>query len=482
MIPESIKQHKPDGCEIRHKNGHYYVYKVKGFYDRTTHKSKSKSLGCVGQIYEGLGFVPNKKDKSASVLKTKEYGATKTIMTAGANLFDTLRKCFPSDFIRIYVLSVLKLLGNLASKDIDTAYAKSAISMLLPEVDLSKNTVSTFLSSLSLERDGMLEFMKSYIDYKKGGLIFDATSFISNSKSNPFCEKGYAPSNKEKQQIRLFYAFDKIDHEPAYFKIVPRNISDKAAFEACIDEIGLKGFTIILDKDFYSDKNIQLMKNNEFIMPLQGNTSLVPNQIKQFSGYNQVITNNFTYHNRMVYFTEIEVQKHNDCKVCIFYDSERRQYLVDSYFKKFMEKDGSLPPEIKKSAADDTASFGVTMLLTNMKSIPKNIYMDYKSRWEIEEMFDTHKHTLSFNMNYETSCPSQEGWAFIEFLALLLYHKLNRMLINSGLIKSVSVKELLYKASTITQCNENGVWKICNMTKPLADVFQSLGVAMESII
>jgi hypothetical protein len=47
--------------EIRHKNGHYYVYKVEGYYDKIAHKPKSRSLGCIGQIYEGAGFVPGKK-------------------------------------------------------------------------------------------------------------------------------------------------------------------------------------------------------------------------------------------------------------------------------------------------------------------------------------------------------------------------------------------------------------------------------------
>jgi transposase len=481
MIPESIKSHKPSGSEIRSKNGRYYVYKVEGYYDKEAHKSKSRSLGCIGQIYENIGFVPNKKKSCASEFITKEYGATQIALTAGTGLFDTLRECFPSEFIRIYVMAVLKLLGNLSSKDIGIAYGKSAISLLLPEVHLSKNTVSDFLCRLSAQREGMLRFMRSYADCGSGGIIFDGTSFLSGSRCNPFCEKGYSPGHIWKSRMRLIYAYDRAKHEPIYFKVVPGSASDKTAFETCLDEIGGKNFTVILDKGFFSEKNINLMKGTEFIMPLQKNTVLVPAPLKLFSGYERTLRNSFSYHNRIVYFIEPDAGKYDGCKVCVYYDCERRQHLMENYFRKAREKDGSLSAEAEKSAATDTASFGVTMLIMSMKSSPRHVYLDYKTRWAIEEMFNTHTNTLGFDMKYETKYETQEGWAFIEFLALLLYHKINGMLISGGLIKSFSVKDLLYRAATVTQSKAGSTWKVCNMSNPLKDMFQGLGVSIETI-
>jgi len=254
MIPESIKRHKPGGTEIRHKNGHYYVYRVEGYYDRETKKSKSRSLGCIGQVYEGVGFVPNKKESGPIELVTKEYGATRVAMALSTDILDKLRECFPSDFLRIYVMAILKLLGNISAKDMDVAYNKSAISILLPEVHLSKNTVPSFLSGLSMQRGGMVKFMREYAHYSDGGIIFDGSSFVSGARMNPFCEKGYSPGNIGKTQIRLIYAYDRESHQPIYFMVAPGSTSDKAAFGKALDEIGGKGCTIILDKGFYSDK------------------------------------------------------------------------------------------------------------------------------------------------------------------------------------------------------------------------------------
>ena len=86
---------------------------------------------------------------------------------------------------------------------------------------------------------------------------------------------------------------------------------------------------------------------------------------------------------------------------------------------------------------------------------------------------------LGFDMKYETSYSTQEGWAFIEFLALLIYHKVNGMLMESDLIKNFNVKDVLFRASTITQSKASGSWKVCNLTKPLKDILSSLNVSIE---
>ena len=479
MIPDSIKCHKPGGTEIRQKNGHYYVYKVEGYYDKKTKKSKCRSLGCIGKIYEGIGFVPNKKEAEPVEYITKEYGATRIIMASSQDILAKLREYFPTNFIRIYVMAVLKLLGNIPSKDMDVTYTKSAISVILPEVHLSKNTVSSFLSKLSLHRSGMLKFMREYTNCDGGAVIFDGSSFINGARLNPFSEKGYLPGHIEKSQIRLIYAYSRKKRMPIYFLVAPGGMSDKAAFETALDEIGVKGCLIILDKGFFSSKNISLVEGTDFILPLMKNTSLVPNELKRFSAYEKVLNNCFSYHKRLIYHAEINQQKYEGCKVYTYYDNERRQYLMENYMTKKQDKDGLISDELMSQVIADTECFGVTMLLTKSDASAKDTYLNYKTRWEIEEMFDAHKNTLGFDMKYETSYSAQEGWAFIEFLALLIYHKVNAKLVESELIKRLNVKDVLFRASTITQSKASGSWKVCNLTKPLKDILTSLYVSVE---
>jgi hypothetical protein len=484
MIPDAIKRHKMPGTEIRHKNGHYYVYKVEGYYDKEAKKPKSRSLGCIGQIYEDVGFVPNLKDTKFDEFVTKEYGATKIIMATSEKLFNVLKNCFPSEFMRIYVLAVLKLLGNLSAKDIDVAYERSAISVMFPKLHLSRNTVADFLCRLAQQRKGMLKFMGEYASCKNGSIIFDGSSFISGSRCNPFCEKGYSPGNRGKSQIRLIYAYDKTSRLPVYFRVAPGSTSDKAVFEAALDEIEAKGHVIILDKGFFSEKNIRVMfkAGANFIIPLQKNTIEVAPEHKKFSAYELVKLNVFSYHKRIIYFAEFSSKKFSDCRVCVYYDCERRQQLMENYFRKIQDDDGNIPEEAQKSISSATESFGITMLFTNIKDVSaRQIYLDYKARWTIEEMFDTHKNTLGFSMKYEAKYETQEGWAFIEFLALLMYHQINGLLVSSDMIKIYTVKDILFRAAVITQSKTSGAWKICNMSEPLANLFRKLGVTFDSL-
>ena len=91
----------------------------------------------------------------------------------------------------------------------------------------------------------------------------------------------------------------------------------------------------------------------------------------------------------------------------------------------------------------------------------------------VEAMFNAHKNTLGFDMCYEAFYDAMEGWAFVEFLALLMCHRINGLLCEAGLIKRFNVKDILYRASTVTQSEVSGAWKVYNMTQPLKDIFEA---------
>jgi len=482
MIPDYIKQYKPPNSEIRYKNGHYYVYSVKGYYDRETKKSKSKSLGCIGKIYEDVGFVPNKKDAPPVEMITCEYGATRIIMATSTDLMERIRACFPSDFLRIYTLAVLKALSNVSMRDIDIAYSKSAISKLLPEVHLSKNTLKTFLERLSLDRAGMLKYMSGFHHFNGDSILFDGASFLSQFKHNPFVEKGYNPGNKGKDQIRLLYAFNKTTRFPIYFLLAPGNIHDVTLFEVAAGEMGASDCVVIFDNGFYRKDNIDIILNSniEFIVPLKRNTKEIPEDAKPFSSLEKVKMQHFSYNKRIVYYSEFPSKRHKGCKTYVFYDNERHQSLQENYFNRLELKDDEDYPS-QEQIVKDTERLGVTILLSNLSSTPDEIYRDYKSRWEIEEMFDTHKNTLGFKMNYETSLAAQEGWAFIEFLALQMFYKIDGILLNNKLIKSINVGALLFRASKITQAKIGNKWNICNLTKNDKELFSQLGIELKPI-
>ena len=482
MIPDSIKQYRPKGTEIQEKSGHYYVHKVQAYYDKETKKSRRKTLGCIGQIYEGIGFVPNSKETEKEYT-AKEYGATRLIMQLTEDIYEKLRECFPSDFLRIYTLAVLKLLNNTSQKDIDLAYVRSAISELLPEVHLSKNTLSDFLVKLSLERGNMMRFMREFVNCQGDSIILDGSSFLSNSKKNSYSNKGYSPGHIGQSQVRLIYAFNNSDRMPIYFRLIPGNISDKAAFEESMTELKKTDCTAILDKGFYSKKNINFMIGAalSFIVALPKNYSEVNEDDKDFTASEQKGIRFFSYHKRIIFYKEITSERHLNSKICIFYDNERRKDLIENFYKEKQNDEGELPEDIQADLYNLTKNFGVSLLLTNKNCEALTVFHDYKMRWNIEEMFDHHKNTLGFDMSYETRQEVQEGWAFIEYLSLLMYYKLDGILVEKNLLKTYRVKDILFRASSIIQTRVDDKWYICNMTTKFQTLFETLGVTLAPI-
>jgi hypothetical protein len=483
-IPDTIKKYRQPNWEIQKQKGHYYVTLVKSVYNKELKRSERETLGCIGQIYENIGFVPNKNHAEKSVDISREYGATRIIMEISKDLYETLRKCFPSDFLRIYVLSVLKLLGNTRIKNMDVEYEKSAISVMLPEQHLSKNTLPVFLSYLGGMRGEMLRFMKEFTKHEGENIIFDGSSFLSASDSNPFASKGYCAGKRNEKQIRLIYAFNRNEKMPTYFRVLPGNISDKSSFAACIDEIGAENYTVILDKGFNSGKNIKMLleteRNMKFIMPMNANSREFEESDYMYDSYEKE-SNTFLYHRRIIFYKERVSKVYKGCKIYIFYDNERRKDLLENYWKRHSDHEGNLKPEYEKEFLTATKMMGVSILLSNTGDTPVNIYHSYKTRWAIEEMFDHHKNTLNFEMQYETKYDEQEGLSFIEFLSLQMFYKISQLLVSSNLQGDLSVKDLLLRAQTITQVRLAGKWQIYNVTENIKNIYTALGITLEPI-
>ena len=489
QVPDHIKAMKPPSTEVQNIKGHYYVYAVKGKYNKETKKSTSVRQGCIGKIYEEIGFVPNSKGEKRSISVTKEYGASRAIQVLTAGLFENIRKHFPSDFLRIYVLSALKLIEkNLTTRRISWAYERSALSLLLPEVHLSKNTVTAFLEKLSLRRGEMVSFMREFQVIEDSHVIFDGTSMLSTSKNNPYCEKGYTPGKKNKTQIRMIFAFDLTTRRPIYFNVVPGSIHDITAMLTSYNELGLKNCILILDNGFFSDEYIMQMLSSEnirFILPLKDNSVLVDAEYKPFIAYKSVVENNFTYHNRFIFYRELDCSKYTECRIFVYYDANRNKELEKERIKKAQkEHDGKMPKELISQLHKECEMLGVTMLMTNNTSDAESTYVDYKARWAIEELFDTMKNTLSFDMNYEVKYETQMGWAFIEFVSLMMYYEINKALVDNELYKNYNVGDILFDLKSIEQsnCNVDGTWKLANLSNRRKELLEKLGVTLAPIL
>ncbi|MBR6348358.1 MAG: hypothetical protein IKR80_05355, partial [Spirochaetales bacterium] len=268
MIPDNIKKFRPRNTEIHAKNGHYYVYEVKAFYDKETGKSKRKSLGCIGQIYEGVGFVSNKRKNEDVTVTAKEYGATYLFYSLTQDVKSILRSYFGFNGLRIYAAAILKLLPNFSFFDLSRHYSRSYISELIPRLDFSYESVVNMLEDFggkSWSRNMLFRELAGS-DWEKGTTVFCKTIFLKDRNAYTLGSKSFPCVAKN----RILYAYDRDTKSVVFYRTIPDGMSVPEGFADTEERLGRKNDVLVFERSGYSSKYIDEVSStgHSFIIPV----------------------------------------------------------------------------------------------------------------------------------------------------------------------------------------------------------------------
>ena len=128
--PEWVEKYRKKGTNISCIRGKYYLYACTSKYDPEKKRAKKITGEYLGRITEE-GLIPPKRkqveisDKEVSI---KEYGASKVVSELGSDIYAMLKKHFPKDADRLFVLSALRLFEKSPFKRIGEAYTNSYLS------------------------------------------------------------------------------------------------------------------------------------------------------------------------------------------------------------------------------------------------------------------------------------------------------------------------------------------------------------------
>jgi transposase len=89
-----------------------------------------------------------------------------------------------------------------------------------------------------------------------------------------------------------------------------------------------------------------------------------------------------------------------------------------------------------------------------MDRIPSEIYEQYKSRDEVEQVFDTMKGDLESDQSYLRSNEKVKGFFFIVFLALRIRFRILKMLKDHIMMGKMSVNEIIFELSKMERIVE----------------------------
>ena len=438
--PDWVLAHKKTNTEVKVINGRYYLYGVKSVYDKITKRSKKISLGILGSITQEKGFVPSQKqelkEKSTKSYHNKEifaleYGLSKwlidTLLTE--NIISDLKLYFPDIWQFIVAMIYCRVGYQSPLKNIPFLLEQSDIMHILQsKVPLNTQKISDLLFELGSRSKNIHDFLKPK-DQKVRTVLMDATDIALQSNNISLAQKGYNSDMNFQSQFVLLYLYDANSFKPLYYRILPGNIREVSAMKNTIKISGLEQCVYIADKGFFSEANISELErqNMEYIIPLKRDNALIPYDklidIEQTDEY-------FEHAKRFIFHTQSVKQENR--KIELFLDGKLKEQEKTDYLNRI----NTLPEKFSKPNFNEKIkTMGTLSVIHNTTLSSKEIYLEYKTRGQIEQFFDHLKNTLdasSSNMQREQSL---NGWMFINHLSMMviyqIYTKLKQTPLNS---------------------------------------------------
>ncbi len=470
--PEWATKHKKKGTELRLIGGRYYLYEVTSKWDPEKKRPKKITGKLLGRITKEEGFIESEKAKlrrqslSLSKLTVKEYGITSFIFSHLGEYETLLKKHFPDYYKQILVLAYGRLAYHSPMKNIEFYYHHSFMSEVYKDLNLSPKYLSSFLREFGARREQVVAFFKEFKS-DKDNILFDGTDLLSKSKLMGITQ--YSKSKKGTYDFltNLMFAFSVDLQLPIYYRLLPGNIKDIKAFKLCLEELNVKDAAVIADKGFYSQKNVERLLDGKlkFIIPLKRNSSLINYQKiessdkKSFDGF-------FNFQGRIIWYYSYVV---DNLKINVYLDERLKTEESNDYLNRVK----SLPDKYNmEDFYEKQYHFGTIAMLHNTDKDPEKVYVNYKSRMQIENMIDVFKNILEADSSYMQNEQALEAWMFINHIALHWYYRIYQLLAKFELTKRFSPMDFIMFLKEIRKVKANDVWntaEITNKTQKLLD-------------
>lgn len=465
---------------------HIYLYQVESYWDKEKKQSRQK------RIYLG------KKDpltgevvKEENIYAAWDNGHTYFLQAIAKKIGLTaeLKKAFPEKWNELLTLALFKTIEGkpfyLCKDWLDTVELEE-------KPELSSQHISVLLRNLSGEKDSIFQFFTTWAKRQKDAnrfIVFDITSVSSYSKGIDFAEWGYNRDKESLSQINLGVIFGRPVDLPLFYSLYPGSIHDVSTLTNIITELGvlsLDSTTFVLDKGFYSAANLSRMFGIKHIIPLPVRTNKEKELVEKYQGRLRSSEYAFNYNQHVEYCAKDKISIANTNYHAYVYLNEKKQveqrekflksiieceqYLIDAGYRKkkdfddffkerkpdliqyfVLQKTGSQYIILRDNTAIDKtlARMGIFVLLTNTELDGEEVLHLYREKDGVEKCFDSLKNNLSLKRLRIHSQEALEGLLFIEFIALILYSYLSKVLRETGMNKTLSIPEVLFELRKI---------------------------------
>ena len=485
---------------INKKTGITYVYEYSSYWDKEKKQARNSQV-CIGKIDPASGdFIASKRlaPEQAAVRDPAVTAYTQIIgpslildaITDRLGLSKLLKICFPDNYKKIMTMAYYLVADGGALSHCSNWCKSHAPTM----TDLlTSQRISEVLTSITFDQKQTFfsKWMRQVLD--GDFLCYDITSVSSYSELNEYIKYGYNRDKERLPQLNLAVLFGQNGRLPVYFERLPGSITDVTTLHNLLKSfkaMELKKLSYVMDKGFYSKKNIDELcaANDKFLIAvplsnkwLQHAIEGVADKIHGPEGYHK-LDNEAIYVRSMIYPWG---EKKRRCYVHLYYNAHARANAIDEFNEKLLMykaelESGELNP--KHSKAYDTYFIikttpkrgkqvkyntdeinkyikkysGFQSLLTNSIKDPIKALHIYRDKDVVEKCFDDLKNQLDMKRLRMHSSATTDGRLFVQFVALIYVSALRKEISACKPLECYTARELLQEMGTLTKITYSG--------------------------
>ena len=349
-------------------------------------------------------------------------------------------------------------------------------------------------------------------------LALDITSESSYSDLIEDVEWGYNRERKSLPQINLCMLMGESSRLPLYQSVYSGSIKDVRTLETTLTRLeattGKRSFTIVMDKGFFSARNINFLLGDEqqapinFIIAVPFTSSFAKKQVESERKdidclENTIVVNNYPM--RAV-TKKRSWSKGNTINVHVYYSAKKANGIREDLYAKvaILKKNAIADPEkylksdecrkylairksekreegytvnIRKDIVDkELSTAGWTVLISNHVACAERAIGIYRDKDVVEKGFLRLKNNIDLGRLRVHSDNTMQGKLFIGFIASVIMSEMNRVMVEKGLYKKYTMKSLLRTIEKLRVQDINGQDIVYPATKAQRTIYDAFSV------
>ncbi|NOY65444.1 MAG: IS1634 family transposase [Nitrospirae bacterium] len=392
---------------------------------------------------------------------------------------------------------------------------------------MSSQKISRLLKELGKEEVLREMFIGKWIEQQEDikAVVFDITSFSSYSRGLELLEWGYNRDGDALRQVNFGVIMGSPSALPIGYRIYPGSITDVVTLKNLVGYLegkGLRQYMFVLDRGFYSERNISMMGKEgvDFIIPMPFSSGVARSLLSRHLKDLDSAVNAFMYEGEAFFHVQGEIEIGGKGVTFHIYSNEKRKaegmerlirrlaeiedavavrrFRAREEVEEFIEgqfRGGSRFYSIEVSAE------GVE-LLRRQKALSRRINimgkmillcsvfgMDrvevlslYRRKDFIEKVFEVMKNEIDDGRLRIRRIDSLEGRLFLMFIALILYIALSNKMREEELYKKYTLSEVLYELKKLRLVEMlNGKKYLTEITKKQRTLYEKFGIPLPVI-